>query len=125
MAKYPSDKNLLSIFKDFKQKILSHINGLTKTDIGLSNVDNTSDIDKPISTATQNALDKKINLFIGTELPEVSQRKDNTLYFKVTSISTDKPTVKISSNMGLSFEIPDIDVTNIKINPIMGLKIDN
>ncbi|MEG1565310.1 MAG: hypothetical protein RR342_01030 [Bacilli bacterium] len=29
---------------------------LTKSDIGLANVDNTSDIDKPISTATQSAL---------------------------------------------------------------------
>lgn len=34
---------------------------LTKSDVGLSNVDNTSDINKPISTATQNALDGKVN----------------------------------------------------------------
>jgi len=32
---------------------------LDKTDIGLDNVDNTSDADKPISTATQTALDDK------------------------------------------------------------------
>ena len=32
---------------------------LTKTDIGLGNVDNTSDLAKPISTATQTALDGK------------------------------------------------------------------
>ena len=32
---------------------------LTKSDIGLSNVDNTSDLSKPISTATQTALDIK------------------------------------------------------------------
>ena len=31
----------------------------TKADIGLGNVDNTSDLDKPISTATQNALNGK------------------------------------------------------------------
>lgn len=35
---------------------------VTKTQIGLSNVDNTSDADKPISTATQKALDLKTNL---------------------------------------------------------------
>lgn len=29
---------------------------ITKSDVGLSNVDNTSDLDKPISTATQNAI---------------------------------------------------------------------
>ena len=34
---------------------------LTKTDLGLSNVNNTSDLNKPISTATQNALDLKAN----------------------------------------------------------------
>lgn len=32
---------------------------LNKDDIGLSNVDNTSDLNKPVSTATQNALDAK------------------------------------------------------------------
>ena len=34
---------------------------LTKSDIGLSNVDNTSDANKPVSTATQTALDAKAN----------------------------------------------------------------
>lgn len=34
---------------------------LTKTDVGLANVDNTSDLNKPISTATQTALDAKAN----------------------------------------------------------------
>lgn len=34
---------------------------LTKTDVGLGNVDNTSDTNKPISTATQTALDTKAN----------------------------------------------------------------
>ena len=35
--------------------------GTTKSDVGLSNVDNTSDLSKPISTATQSALDDKVN----------------------------------------------------------------
>lgn len=45
--------------------ITSHINNknnphaVTKAQVGLSNVDNTSDASKPISTATQTALDKK------------------------------------------------------------------
>ena len=34
---------------------------LVKADVGLGNVDNTSDANKPISTATQTALDKKAN----------------------------------------------------------------
>ena len=35
--------------------------GTTKSDIGLGNVDNTSDLNKPISTATQTALNNKID----------------------------------------------------------------
>lgn len=34
---------------------------LTKADVGLGNVDNTSDADKPVSTAMQTELDKKLN----------------------------------------------------------------
>lgn len=43
---------------DEKTYILTNTNphGTTKEDVGLSNVDNTKDIDKPISTLTQNAL---------------------------------------------------------------------
>jgi len=37
----------------------SNPHSVTKTQVGLSNVDNTSDADKPISTATQDALDLK------------------------------------------------------------------
>lgn len=35
----------------------TRIDNLTKADVGLDQVDNTSDLDKPISTATQTALD--------------------------------------------------------------------
>lgn len=35
---------------------------VTKTQVGLGNVDNTSDVNKPVSTAQQTALDLKINL---------------------------------------------------------------
>lgn len=37
------------------------VSGLTKSSVGLGNVDNTSDKNKPISTATQTALDAKQN----------------------------------------------------------------
>ena len=36
------------------------LTGLTKTQVGLANVDNTSDASKPVSTATQTALDGKL-----------------------------------------------------------------
>ena len=39
------------------QKTSGNPHNVTKADVGLGNVDNTSDLDKPISTATQTALD--------------------------------------------------------------------
>ena len=48
----------------------SNPHNVTKAQVGLGNVDNTSDTNKPISTATQNALNLKANLasptFTGT-----------------------------------------------------------
>ena len=38
------------------------VSGVTKAHVGLANVDNTSDANKPVSTATQTALDAKLNL---------------------------------------------------------------
>ena len=38
------------------------VSGVTKTHVGLANVDNTADADKPVSTATQTALDAKASL---------------------------------------------------------------
>lgn len=40
---------------------LGNPHNVTKSEVGLANVDNTSDIDKPISTAQQTALDGKID----------------------------------------------------------------
>lgn len=47
-----------------------------KSQVGLSNVDNTSDLNKPISTATQAALDKKANQ------TDVDSIKNNTTLIK-------------------------------------------
>jgi hypothetical protein len=48
----------------------SQITGLTKSSVGLGNVDNTSDANKPVSTAQQSAFDLKANIasptFTGT-----------------------------------------------------------
>lgn len=49
---------------------------VTKSQVGLSNVDNTSDLNKPISTATQAALDKKANQ------TDVDSIKNNTTLIK-------------------------------------------
>lgn len=49
------------------------LTGLTKTQVGLSNVDNTSDADKPVSSATQTALNgKQATLVSGTNIKTVN-----------------------------------------------------
>lgn len=40
-------------------QVTGNPHGTTKGDVGLSNVDNTSDANKPVSTAQQTALDGK------------------------------------------------------------------
>lgn len=50
---------------------------LDKNDVGLDNVDNTSDLNKPISNATQTALDDKLNLAGGTMSGNIAMGSNN------------------------------------------------
>lgn len=50
---------------------------LDKTDVGLWNVDNTSDADKPVSTAQQAALDLKLDLAWGTMTGDINMDSNN------------------------------------------------
>ena len=63
--------------------------GTTSADVGLGNVDNTSDVDKPISTAAQNALNLKANQ--ADLLQEVANRTngDTNLQTQITSNDSD------------------------------------
>lgn len=47
-------------FNTFKART-DNPHGVTKSQVGLANVDNTSDLDKPVSTATQDALNSKVS----------------------------------------------------------------
>lgn len=62
---------------------------LTKSDVGLNNVDNTTDLNKPISTATQTALNNKVSL-TGDE--NVAGEKTFTDTLKTTE------TIQVTSN---------------------------
>ena len=55
---------------------------LVKGDVGLGNVDNTSDASKPVSTATATALNKKLNLTGGTMQGLIKER-----FLAITSIN--------------------------------------
>jgi hypothetical protein len=46
--------------KTLTSPVINTPTGITKSDVGLANVDNTTDAGKPVSTATQTALDLKL-----------------------------------------------------------------
>lgn len=97
-----SDKTKLDGLKDqagitsdidaVQTNLETHINNksnpheVNKAQVGLGNVDNTSDANKPISTATQNALNSKFNASDGNAL---KQRVDNIPELIATDITVD------------------------------------
>jgi len=54
------------------------VSGVTASMVGLGNVDNTSDLNKPISNATQTALDAKLSLSGGTMTGKITLDADPT-----------------------------------------------
>lgn len=62
---------------------------VTKSSVGLGNVDNTSDVNKPVSTAQQVALDKKANLaspsLTGTPTAPTAAESTNTQQIATTA----------------------------------------
>lgn len=108
-----SDKTKLDGLKDqagitsdinaVQTNLETHINNksnpheVTKDQVGLGNVDNTSDANKPISTATQTALNGK---FSATDGNALKQRVDNIPELVATDITvdSDNDSVNISLN---------------------------
>ena len=71
-AAIAANEELASDISTVDGKVDDHIantsnpHSVTKAQVGLGNVDNTSDLDKPISTATQTALDGKVDKVTST-----------------------------------------------------------
>jgi hypothetical protein len=55
--------------------------GIDKAKVGLANVDNTADVDKPISTATQEALDEKLSTMVFDDRLRNIAKLDESNYF--------------------------------------------
>lgn len=107
-----SDKTKLDGLKDqagitsdinaVQTNLETHINNksnpheVTKAQVGLGNVDNTADTDKPISTATQNALNSKFNASDGNALKQTIEDMPNLV---VTEGSVSHKNNKISLSL--------------------------
>ena len=89
------------------------VSGVTKTMVGLSNVDNTTDANKPVSTAQQTALDLKAPLasptFTGTvTVPTPIGNTDAS-----TKVYVDSTASTTASNASTALTNHDADTTNI------------
>lgn len=109
-----SDKTKLDGLKDqagitsdinaVQTNLETHINNksnpheVTKDQVGLGNVDNTADTDKPISTATQTALDAKFSLTEGNSLKTTADSLPDRIiaYIPGSSIDATGETVSIT-----------------------------
>jgi hypothetical protein len=88
---------------------------LTKENFGLGNVDNTSDLDKPISTATQEALNDKVTAVEGMGLSTNDYTDaDKT---KLSNIEDEANKTIVDSSLSNSSENP---VQNKVLNGIIG-----
>ena len=70
---------------------------LSKEDVGLNNVDNTSDINKPVSNQTQNELNKKQNILINIE-GITSDTVENALKELKSNINTNTDNIALKAN---------------------------
>lgn len=118
-------KRLVDNIKNF---IKTEINKITKTNIGLGNVDNTSDIDKPISTAQKNALDLKVdnaftNVKIGAKTLSADTKNDTLELVAGSNIvltpdeNNDK--ITISSSATISSDARLVNYNNSSSNTSM------
>jgi hypothetical protein len=105
---------------------------LSKTDIGLGNVDNTSDLDKPVSTSTQNALntkaDKIIPVTVGNiaTLDATGNLTDSGILSSNVIVSGDNISVLTNDSGFISNitaepigDLSDVDVTGISTNDVL------
>lgn len=84
-------------------KIATAVAALTKSSVGLGNVDNTSDANKPVSTATQTALDAKASLagatFTGSVEVDGNLVVDGDFTVNGTNFSASATSITIEDNM--------------------------
>lgn len=104
---------------------------LTKSDVGLGNVDNTSDASKPVSTATQTALDLKANLasptFTGTPAAPTAAAATNTTQIATTAhVFAERANSATLTNKTIDGDdntITDLGTTSLKDGAVTAIKM--
>ena len=93
----------------------SNPHSVTKAQVGLGNVDNTSDASKPVSTATQTALDLKANL--------VSPTFTGVPAAPTASVGTNS--TQVATTAFVNAEIANDTYSKSQIDTALGLKVDD
>lgn len=104
---------------------ISNPHQVTKAQVGLGNVDNTSDLEKPISTATQTALNAKQATLTSSQLQAVDSGITST---EVAQIGTNADNIgginsKIPTQASASNQLADKDFVNSSINAVAAFYI--
>ena len=112
-------------------KIITSPVGIVKGDVGLGNIDNTSDANKPVSTAGQTALDLKANLASPTFTGSVGMSvlyvdgieidptgASNTQVLKYNS-STNKFVPGVASTVVAIDDLTDVEITSPTNNQVL------
>jgi hypothetical protein len=86
---------------------------LTKTDVGLGNVDNTSDANKPISTATQTALNAKENTITAGTTSQYYRGDKTFQTLNGTAVSNDSNVVGSTIKDALNTIQAELDINTI------------
>ena len=106
-----ADSNLQNTLSSHTENT-NNPHNVTKSQIGLDNVDNTSDANKPISTATQTALNSKVDKVTGKQLSTedfTSEEKAKLSELAVGTLNfTGAVTNTFSSNETKTINIPTI-----------------
>ena len=107
-----------------QQKWLNHT--LIKSDLGLTNVDNTADTEKPISNATQTALDLKANSAdvytksqVDTSLAQKVESNSAISGSTATKITYDSKGLVTSSSDAVLDDLSDVTITSPALNQIL------
>jgi len=119
------------------------VSGITKTMVGLANVDNTSDVNKPVSTAAQAELDLKANAsdvttsltlkanlasptFTGTAMAPTATAGTNTTQIATTAFVTGAITTANATNANLTGDVTSVgNATTIVADAVTTAKIVN
>ena len=92
---------------------------VTKDQVGLSNVDNTSDADKPVSDATQTELDKKANQTYVNQLQQTITNMQTTIQQLQTKVNNMSTTIESVQNNIINMQttintLPTVDNNDAK-----------